>query len=395
MKFATRMNRLGTENAFNVLAQAKELEAQGKSVIHLEIGEPDFNTPRNVIEKAKWALDNGYTHYTPSGGLKNIRDSYAKYMSERYGVELSGRNIVVMPGAKPVIFLSSLALIDEGDEVIYPNPGYPTYESVAGFLGAKLVPMVLREENQFRFDIDELKSLVSHKTKLVFVNSPQNPTGGMLSREGLVTLFELAEEYDFYILSDEIYSRIVYEGEHFSMLKIPGALKRVIVLDGHSKTFAMTGWRLGFAVCGEGMADSLVQMMTNSNSCPAAFTQIAGEEALWGDQSDVEAMVAEFRARRDLIVNGLNSIEGVTCTMPSGAFYAFPSVKSFGLKSDVIADHLMYNAGVAGLAGTSFGAHGEGYLRFSYANSRENLKIALDRMTAAFAELREGALRTV
>ncbi len=395
MKFATRMNRLGTENAFNVLAQAKELEAQGKSVIHLEIGEPDFDTPRNVIEKAKWALDNGYTHYTPSGGLKNIRDSYAKYMSERYGVELSGRNIVVMPGAKPVIFLSSLALIDEGDEVIYPNPGYPTYESVAGFLGAKLVPMVLREENQFRFDIDELKSLVSHKTKLVFVNSPQNPTGGMLSREGLETLFELAEEYDFYILSDEIYSRIVYEGEHFSMLKIPGALKRVIVLDGHSKTFAMTGWRLGFAVCGEGMADSLVQMMTNSNSCPAAFTQIAGEEALWGDQSDVEAMVAEFRARRDLIVNGLNSIEGVTCTMPSGAFYAFPSVKSFGLKSDVIADHLMYNAGVAGLAGTSFGAHGEGYLRFSYANSRENLKIALDRMTAAFAELREGALRTV
>lgn len=393
MKFAARMDRLGTENAFNVLAQAKELEAQGKSIIHLEIGEPDFDTPRNVIEKAKWALDNGYTHYTPSGGLKDMRESYAQYMSDRYGVQLRGDNIVIMPGAKPVIFLTSLALIEKDDEVIYPNPGYPTYESVASFLGAKLVPMVLREENQFRFDIDELKELINPKTKLVFVNTPQNPTGGMLSREGLITLFELAEEYDFYILSDEIYSRIVYEGEHFSMLNIPNALSRVIVLDGHSKTYAMTGWRLGFAVCNETMSAKLVQLMTNSNSCPAAFTQIAGSEALWGDQSDVNAMVEEFKSRRDLIVSGLNSIDGVTCTMPSGAFYAFPNVKSFGMKSDDIAHYLMYSAGVAGLAGTSFGAHGEGYLRFSYANSKENLEIALERMSTAFSELRAGVSR--
>lgn len=387
MRFATRMSRLGPEGAFAVLAKARLLEAQGKEIVHLEIGEPDFDTPRNIIEKAKWALDNGYTHYTPSAGAIEWRESYAEYLANRYNYDLSGKNIVIMPGAKPIVFLTSLALIDEGDEVVYPNPGYPTYESVANCLGAKTIPMVLREENDFRFDIDELKSLVNNKTKLLYVNTPQNPTGGILTQSDIETIYELACKHDFYILSDEIYSRILYEESHFSFLQIPGALDRVVVLDGHSKTYAMTGWRLGYAVCNENMAAQLTLLMTNSNSCPASFTQVAGSEALHGDQSSIDEMVVMFRKRRDLIINGLNSIPGVSCKMPKGAFYAFPNVKSFGKSSQEIADYLMNEAGVACLAGTAFGSYGEGYLRFSYANSLANIQKALDRMKVAFARL--------
>jgi aspartate/methionine/tyrosine aminotransferase len=381
------MSKLGAEGAFAVLAKARELEAQGREIVHLEIGEPDFDTPRNIIDRAKWALDHGYTHYTPSAGAMEWRASYAKFMGDRYNLDLGPQNIVIMPGAKPVVFHTALCFIEEGDEVIYPNPGYPTYESVANFLGAKAIPMILREENDFRFDVEELKSLVSRNTKLMFVNSPQNPTGGMLTRSDIETIFELAEEYDFYILADEIYSRIWYEEPHFSILQIPNALSRVVVLDGHSKTYAMTGWRLGYAVCNEQVAQKLTLLMTNSNSCPASFTQVAGAEALHGDQTAVDEMVAMFRRRRDLIIDGLNRIPGVSCKMPKGAFYTFPNFKSYGRKSQEIADYLMHEAGVACLSGTAFGAYGEGYLRFSYANSLENIEKALSRMADAMAKI--------
>ncbi|MEP0814340.1 MAG: pyridoxal phosphate-dependent aminotransferase [bacterium] len=394
MKFASRMSKLGTETAFVTLAKAKELEAQGKSIVHLEIGEPDFATPRNIIDKAHWALENGYTHYTPSAGLREMREKYAEYVSNRYGVQLSGKNVVIMPGAKPVVFLTALALVDEGDEVIYPNPGYPAYESVSTFLGAKSIPIILREKNEFRFDIDELKSLITPKTKLVFINSPQNPTGGMLAKEDIIAISELAEKHDFYILSDEIYSRIVYEGEHFSIMNTDNPLKRVILLDGHSKTYAMTGWRLGYAVCNEELAAKLERLMTNAASCTAAFTQIAGAEALHGDQTAVEDMVREFKERRDLIVDGLNAIEGVSCLMPKGAFYVFPNFSSFGRSGRDIADHLLYNAGVSCLAGTAFGEHGEGFLRFSYANSKENIKEALRRIAEAMPLLEKHSSAT-
>ena len=346
MQFANRMERLGTETAFVVLGKAKELERAGKDVIHLEIGEPDFDTPRNIIEKAHWALDHGYTHYTPSAGLMEMREAYAGFISKRYGVPLSGENVVIMPGAKPVVFLTGLALINEGDEVIYPNPGYPAYESVIEFLGAKAVPLVLREESGFRFDLDELKSLITPKTRLIYINSPQNPTGGMLTREDIIAMAELAEKHDFYIMSDEIYSQIVYDGEHYSFMRTQDPLSRIILLEGHSKAYAMTGWRLGFAVCGRPVAEKLTQLMTNSNSCPAAFTQIAGAEALSGDQSSVAKMVGEFRARRDLIVEGLNAIDGVSCTLPKGAFYVFPNIKSFGRTSQEISRRNAHQQGV-------------------------------------------------
>ena len=387
MRFSTKVSKLSAEGAFAVLAKARELEAQGREIVHMEIGEPDFDTPRNIIEKAHWALDHGYTHYTPSAGAMEWRKSYADYLSKRYNIDLGPQNIVIMPGAKPVVFQTALAFIDEGDEVIYPDPGYPTYLSVTNFLGAKAIPMILREENDFRFDVDELKSLVSRNTKLTFINSPQNPTGGMLTQKDIETIFELAEEYDFYILADDIYSRIWYEEPHFSILQVPGALKRVVVLDGHSKTYAMTGWRLGYAVCNEEVAQKLTLIMTNSNSCSASFTQVAGAEALHGDQTAIDDMISMFKRRRDLIISGLNQIPGVTCKMPKGAFYAFPNVKSFGRKSQELADYLMNEAGVACLSGTAFGAYGEGYLRFSYANSLDNIEKALARMAEAFARL--------
>jgi aspartate/methionine/tyrosine aminotransferase len=389
MKYAERLSRLGTETAFEVLAKAKALEAQGRDIIHLQIGEPDFDTPRNVKDAAIKALNEGWTHYTASAGIYEMRKKYAEYVSKFHKVDVAPEEIVITPGAKPVLFLGILALVDEGDEVVYPNPGYPIYHSVANFLGAKCVPMILREEDDFRFNVDELKKLVNPKTKLIIINTPQNPTGGILTKSDLEVIAELAHKYDCYVLSDEVYSRIVYEGEHVGILSIPGMKERAVLLDGHSKTYAMTGWRLGYAVVNKDLAVWMTRLMTNANSCTAAFTQIAGAEALLGDQSSVEKMVAEFKARRDLIVKGLNSIPGISCTMPKGAFYVWPNFKSLGRSSKFLEEYFLNDAGVACLSGAAFGSEGEGYIRFSYANSQENIKKALERVASAVEKLRK------
>lgn len=389
MKYATRLSRLGTESAFELLAQARALEAQGRDIVHLEIGEPDFDTPHNVKEAAIKALNDGWTHYTPSAGIPQMREKYAQALNDRYGTSVTAENIVITPGAKPVIFLGGLAIIDEGDEVIYPNPGYPSYESIIEFLGAKAVPYVLREENEFRFSLDEVASLITPKAKMIVLNSPQNPTGGVLTHEDLQGVVDLALKHDLWLLSDEVYSRIIYEGEHVGLMNFPEIFDRMIFLDGHSKTYAMTGWRLGYVCCNEQMAAHMTKLTLNANSCTAAFTQIAGAEALLGDQSAVEAMVAEFKARRDLIVDGLNALPGVNCHKPKGAFYVFPNFKSFGLSSKEVEQRLLEEAGVCCLAGTAFGEMGEGYLRFSYANSQQNIKKALQRIGDWLAELQK------
>ncbi len=378
--YAERLTRLGTEGAFDVLARAKRLEAEGKSIIHLEIGEPDFDTPKNIKDAAVEALFEGYTHYTPSAGIFEMREKYAEAINKRYSTKVDAENIVITPGAKPVLFLSALAIIEEGDEVVYPDPGYPIYASVAGFLGAKLVPYALREENDFRFDSDEFQELVTKNTKLIILNTPHNPTGGVLTREDMELVMNLAEKNDAWVLCDEVYSRIIYDGEHVSVMHFPEYFERVILLEGHSKTYAMTGWRLGFACCNQTLARHLTRLMTNANSCTAAFTQIAGAEALLGDQSEVDNMVAEFRERREIIVNGLNETTGVSCRTPKGAFYVFPNFSSFGVSSTELEHRMMEEAGVACLAGTAFGNMGEGYLRFSYANSRQNIQEALNRI---------------
>lgn len=391
-RFATRLDSCGTEDAFVVLAEAKRLEAEGRSIIHLQIGEPDFDTPSNVIAKAKEALSSGFTHYTASAGLMAMRERYAEYVNQRYGVShVKAENIVIMPGAKPVVFLSSLALLDPGDEAIILDPIYPAYMASINLTGATAVRLPLTEDTGFRFDHEKLRSLVSSKTKLVYLNSPQNPTGGVLTAEDYHAVAELAREYGFYVLSDEIYNRFVYDEDHISMMSVPDFQDQLILLDGHSKTYAMTGWRLGFAVTSAELARRLTLLMTNSVSCTAAFTQVAGEEALLGDQSEANAMIEEFRVRRDLIVDGLNSIPGVKCHKPKGAFYVFPNIKAYtegmGRTSSDIQRALLHDYGVACLAGTSFGPGGEGYLRFSYAASRENLTEAIDRMRNAFAKL--------
>lgn len=383
MKFAERMNHLGTETAFEVLARARALEAQGHDMVHLEIGEPDFDTPANVIEAAKRALDDGYTHYGPSAGLPEARAAFANYVARDRGVTVDPDQIVITPGAKPIIFFTTLALLDPGDEVIYPNPGFPIYESMIDYIGAKRVPVRLDEAKGFAFDPEELESLVSDRTKLVIINSPQNPTGGVLPTEVLQRLAKLAIERDFYVLSDEIYSQIIYEGTHESIYAIDGMPERTIILDGHSKSYAMTGWRLGFGVMPRPLAERVAKLMTNSNSCTSSFTQIAGIEALEGPQDSVRAMVDEFRIRRDLIVDGLNNIPGFRCHKPAGAFYVFPNIAETGLSSKEMENMLLEKAGVASLAGTSFGANGEGYLRLSYANSQENIKLALGRIADA------------
>lgn len=391
-RLAQRMHGCGTEGAFVVLAEAKQLEAQGRDIIHLQIGEPDFDTAPNIIERAKWALDHGYTHYTPSAGLMEMREQYAEYVCQRYGVSgINGKNIVIMPGAKPICFLTGMALINPGDEVIHFDPTYPAYENVIHLTGGISKPLPLTEDTGFRFDHEMLKSLVSDKTKLFFMNSPQNPTGGVLTREDMEYVAELAQQHSFYVFNDEIYNRLVYEGEHVSILHVPEFLDQTIMLDGHSKTYAMTGWRLGFSISSEKVAQHLTLLMTNSNSCTAAFTQVAGAEALLGDQSSVDAMVERFRLRRDLIVGGLNAIPGISCTMPAGAFYAFPNVKEYtekqGRTSSSLQRLLLHEYGVACLAGTCFGPGGEGYLRFSYANSQEKIEQALERLGEAFRQL--------
>jgi len=385
--FAKRMNRLGTESAFEVLAKAKGLEAQGKDIIHLEIGQPDFSTPMNVCEAAFKAMKDGHTGYCPSAGLPEFREVVAHHISETRGVDIHPDEVTVTPGAKPIIFFTILALIDDGDEVIYPEPGFPVYESVIDFIGGKAVPLALREEVGFRFRIDDLIDAISDRTKLLILNSPQNPTGGTLTETDLNAIAELSEKHNFYILTDEVYSRLLYEGSHKSVISLPGMKERTILIDGHSKTYAMTGWRLGYGIAPREIADKITQLTINSNSCTATFTQIAGIEALTGPQTFVSDMVTEFRIRRDTIVDGLNAIEGISCVKPLGSFYVFPNVTQISMPCEALADYLMDEVGVALLPGTAFGKYGDGYLRLSYANSLDNINDALSRIRTALAKL--------
>jgi len=388
VKLASRMERIGTETAFEAAARARALEATGRDVIHLEIGEPDFDTPRNVSEAASRALlDDGATHYTAATGIQPLREAIVADVMRWKGISTTPEQVVVTPGAKPIMFYAMLALIDDGDEVIYPNPGFPIYESMARYVGGTPVAAPLREANDFRMDVDEVAGLITDRTKLVVINSPHNPTGSILTVVDIRRLAELAVEHDLVVLADEIYGRLQYSGQPLSIATLPGMAERTITLDGFSKTFAMTGWRLGYGVVPEWLASAFSRLVINSVSCTNAFAQAGAVEALTGPQDDVQAMREEFIARRQLMVNGLNAIPGVSCVMPHGAFYTFPNMTSFGRTSAEIADHLLYDAGVCGLAGTSFGKHGEGYLRFSYANSRSNLTLALERVAESLAKL--------
>jgi aspartate aminotransferase len=378
------METLGTETAFEVLARAKALEKQGKDIVHLEIGEPDFDTPRNIKEAAVKALNAGYTHYVPSAGILEFRETIAAYVSRTRGIKVEADEVVVTPGAKPIMFFTLLALVNEREEVMYPNPGFPIYESLINFVGARPVPIPLKEENEFRLDPEYVKNNITKKTKLIILNYPENPTGGILTKDDLRVIADcIADRNDVLVLADEIYSRIIYEGKHDSIAALPGMKDKTILLDGFSKTYAMTGWRLGYGVMRKDLAQKMAQLMTNSNSCTSAFTQMAGNEALKGPQADAEKMVTEFKKRREVIVSGLNNIKGITCKKPHGAFYVFPNITGTGMDCRKLADHLMYNAGVAVLPGTSFGKFGEGYLRLSFANSVENIKMALERIGKA------------
>jgi aspartate aminotransferase len=378
LRLASRMSRLGTETAFEVLNRARALEKQGKEIIHLEIGEPDFDTPANIIEAAVDALNMGWTHYGPAAGLPDLRQAIADYVSRTRKVPVSSDEVVIVPGGKPIIFFTILALIDEGDEVIYPNPGFPIYESMINYVGGRAVAIPLREERDFSVDVKELASLITDRTKLIILNSPHNPTGGVLTRKDILEIAAAIGDRNIMVLSDEIYSRLVYEGEDFSIMSVPGFKDRTILLDGFSKTYAMTGWRMGYGVMRSDLALHIARLMTNSNSCTASFTQVAGIAALRGDQSSVDKMNAEFRRRRDVFVAGLNKIKGFSCLVPKGAFYTFPNITKTGWPSKKLADALLEQAGVACLSGTAFGAYGEGYLRFSVANSLENLNRALE-----------------
>ena len=380
LQLASRMSRLGTETAFEVLNKARALERQGKSIIHLEIGEPDFDTPANVVESAVDALHSGWTHYGPSAGLPELRQTIADYVSRSRGIKVVPEEVVVVPGGKPIIFFSMLALIDEGDEVIYPNPGFPIYESMINYVGGRAIPVQLREDRDFSLDVNELATLITDRTKLIILNSPQNPTGGVMERKDVEQLAKVIGDRNILVLSDEIYSRLLFEGEHFSIMSVPGMQDRTILLDGFSKTYAMTGWRMGYGVMRADLAAHITRLMTNSNSCTASFTQMAGIEALRGDQTSVDHMCAEFKRRRDVFVAGLNKIKGFSCRLPKGAFYVFPNITKTGWKSKPLADALLEQAGVAALSGTAFGEFGEGYLRFSVANSLENLQQALGRI---------------
>src|SRR5579871_3727117 len=380
LNLAPRMARLGTETAFEVLSKAKALEKQGKSIIHLEIGEPDFDTPSNIVEAAASALRGGWTHYGPSAGLPELRQAIADSVSRSRNVQVSPEEVVVVPGGKPIIFFAMLALIDFGDEVIYPNPGFPIYESMINYVGGTAVPVPLREKRDFAVDPGELESLITDHTRLIILNSPQNPTGGVLSRRDVERIAHAIDDRNIFVLSDEIYSRLQFEGEPSSILSIPWMRDRTILLDGFSKTYAMTGWRMGYGVMRTDLAAHMTRLMTNSNSCTASFTQMAGVEALQGDQSSVDHMRDEFRRRRDVVVGRLNRIRGFSCRLPKGAFYVFPNITKTGWPSKKLANALLEEAGVACLSGTAFGNFGEGYLRFSVANSLENLNKALDRV---------------
>jgi aspartate/methionine/tyrosine aminotransferase len=380
LRLAERMSRLGTETAFEVLNKARALERQGKSIIHLEIGEPDFDTPKNIVEAGVDALHKGWTHYGPSAGLPELRQAIAEEISRTRGVKVTSDEVVVVPGGKPIIFFTLLAFADVGDEVIFPNPGFPIYESMIHYLGARAVPIRLQEEKDFGLDVDELASLITDRTRLIIINSPQNPTGGVLSKRDIQDIADAIGDRNIMVLSDEIYSRLIFDGEHYSIMSVPGFKDRTILLDGFSKTYAMTGWRMGYGVMRADLATHMTRLMTNSNSCTASFTQVAGIEAVRGDQSSVEKMRMEFQRRRDAFVAGLNRIKGFSCRMPKGAFYVFPNITKTGWKSKKLADALLEDAGVAALSGTAFGDFGEGYLRFSVANSLENLNKALERI---------------
>jgi aspartate/methionine/tyrosine aminotransferase len=376
------MSRLGTESAFEVLARARALEATGRNIVHLEIGQPDFPTPEHVREAGKKAIDDGWTGYGPTAGLPDFREAIAEYISRTRNIRVAGRNVVVVPGGKPIMYFGMLAVLDPGDEVIYPNPGFPIYESVINYIGATPVPMPLVESRGFSFDLDEFERKLSPRTKMVVLNSPANPTGGVIPRDDLRRIADLLRDRDVLILSDEIYSRIVYGKAPESITQFEGMLEKTIILDGFSKTYSMTGWRLGYGVMPEWLAVAVERLMVNSNSCTASFTQRAGLAALQGPQDAVDQMVAEFRRRRDAIVTGLNGIPGFSCTLPEGAFYAFPNVARTGMPTRELADLLLNEAGVACLSGTAFGSYGEGYLRFSYANSLEKIEDALGRIRA-------------
>ncbi len=374
------MSRLGTETAFEVLNRARALEKQGKEIVHLEIGEPDFDTPANIVEAGIDALHMGWTHYGPAAGLPDLRQEIADYISRTRQVPISSQEVVVVPGGKPIIFFTILALIDDEDEVIYPNPGFPIYESMIDYVGGRAVAIPLREERDFALDVKELASLITSRTKLIILNSPHNPTGGVLTKRDILEIAEAIGDRNIMILSDEIYSRLIYEGEHFSIMSVPGFKERTILLDGFSKTYAMTGWRMGYGVMRPDLAAQIARLNTNSNSCTASFTQVAGIAALRGDQSSVDKMSAEFKRRRDAFVAGLNKIKGFSCRIPKGAFYVFPNITKTGWPSKKLADALLEQAGVAALSGTAFGKYGEGYLRFSVANSLENLNTALEKI---------------
>ena len=374
------MARLGTETAFEVLVKARALEAKGRDIVHMEIGEPDFDTPANIIEAASDALHKGWTHYGPSAGLPTLREAIAEEISRSRKVPVKAEEVVVVPGGKPIIFFTILALVDEGDEVIYPNPGFPIYESMINFMGAKAVPIRLREKMDFRLDVEELHSLINDRTKLIILNSPQNPTGGVLALQDVEAIAAAIGDREIMVLSDEIYCRLIYEGEHFSLMSVHGFKDRTILLDGFSKTYAMTGWRLGYGVMRPDLAAHIARLMTNSNSCTASFTQVAGVEGLRGPQNSVDVMREEFRRRRDRFVERINQIKGFSCRLPKGAFYTFPNITGTGWPSKKLADALLEDAGVACLSGTAFGEFGEGYLRFSVANSLENIDKALDRI---------------
>jgi aspartate aminotransferase len=393
MQLVDRMARIGVESAFEVLVKARALEAQGKSVIHLEIGEPDFPTPRNVVEAGKKALDEGWTKYGPTQGLPELRRAIASYVSRTRGIQVGPDNVCVVPGGKPIMYFTIIALLAEGDEAIFPDPGFPIYESMIRFQGATPVPIALREERGFSLDVNELRDKLTDRTKLIILNSPHNPTGGIIPAGDIREIAAMLRDRDVMVLSDEIYGRIVYDGTPTSIASMEGMLEKTIILDGFSKTYSMTGWRLGYGVMPKWLADAVVKLMVNSNSCTASFTQRAGIEALEGPQDAVTAMVAEFKRRRDAIVKGLNSIPGFRCPVPAGAFYVFPNVEGTGIDSKELADLLLYEAGVACLDGRCFGAQGRGYIRFSYANSLENILDAVERIRKVSAKWAGAAVK--
>ncbi|MDH5634822.1 MAG: pyridoxal phosphate-dependent aminotransferase [Candidatus Bathyarchaeota archaeon] len=381
---AKRMQTLGTETAFEMLAKAKALEKQGREIIHLEIGEPDFSTPKNIRDAATKAMNEGYTHYVPAAGIPELRETISEYISRTRNIDVASEEVVVTPGAKPIIFFSVLACVELGDEVMYPNPGFPIYESMINFIGAKPVPMPLKEENNFAIDTEDTVKKISKKTKMIILNFPENPTGGVLTQDNLKAIAECVEDRDdLIIVSDEVYSRDIYEGEHRSVASLPGMKEKTIIIDGFSKTYAMTGWRLGYGVMRKELAEKIAQLMINSNSCTCAFSQMAGVEALRGPQDEAKRMVEEFKRRREVIVSGLNKIDGITCKKPQATFYVFPNVKEVGMDSRKLPDFLLNKAGVASLSGTSFGEYGEGYMRFSFANSIPNIEKALKRIEEA------------